>query len=518
MILNEYNDLLREHFDCSDRQTTKFIKYINESDQQSQLLAALAGALYDKIINKCEKIDFGSIPRSRGDITKIDGYNNTVECINILRKLVVEYKEDPSIIDIELTAIENMKSLRPLFMKAFANNSSFAMGFYNIVVASIQHSVSFLISVIVQFVKDPDTKNMVKALDKAAYKDAESNLLIENLAQVNKSFANGQLEKILRDSISGGVREAVNDDEFTEDTISMTDDVTSAIDKAPESEYTPIGTDEINEDITILKIAGGDNEVEIEPSENEDSVEQQEVTPSPFEDEAPSDELAAGANNPDTLPDDEVDPTPTMPINGACSANVKQTIEEKQGNTIVNRPYHKHPSADANFSGVQEFGFGDIKTFIKVSSNNLANDNKKVWSMIPGGAIKWVALGIGGIYTLVKYIIPKLRNFVSFLWTLKADISESLAIQANLIELNAIELEQNTTSNLSDEKKSKVIDRQLKIAQKLRSLAEKFAIKDKKANSDARKEIESDKKDSKQKISDIKDNLPDDLVTDSDLF
>ena len=516
MILNEYNDLLREYFDFSDRQTTKFINYINESDQQSQLLAALAGALYDKIVAKCDKIDFGSIPRSRGDITKIDGYNNTVECINILRKLVVEYKEDPAIIDIELTAIENIKSLRPIFMKAFANNASFAMGYYNIIVASIQHSVSFLISVIVQFVKDPDTKNMVKALDKAAYKDAESNLLIENLAQINKSFATGQLEKILRDSISGGVRESVNDDEFTEDTISMTDDVTDAIDKAPEAESTPIGDKEISEDVMILKIAGGENEIEIEPNESEES--NQEIAPSPFGDEASSDELAAGANNPDTLPDDEVDPTPTMPINGACSANVKQTVEEVQGNTVVNRPYHKHPNANANYSGVQEFGLGDIKTFLKTGSDYAANGGKKLWNMIPGGAIKWVALGVSGIYILIKYIIPKLRNFVSFLWTLKADLSESLAIQANLIELNAIELEQNTTSNLSDEKRAKVVDRQLKIAQKLRSLAEKFAIKDKRANSDAKKEIESDKKDSKQKISDIKDNLPDDLVTDSDLF
>ena len=95
MILNSYDQIIREHFDFSDRDTTKFIKYINESDQQSQLLNVLASALYEKIVNKCDKIDFGSIPRSRGDITKIDGYSNTVECINIIRRLVVEYKEDP---------------------------------------------------------------------------------------------------------------------------------------------------------------------------------------------------------------------------------------------------------------------------------------------------------------------------------------------------------------------------------------------------------------------------------------
>ena len=267
MILNEYNKLLREHFDFSDRKTRQFINFINESDQQNQLLAALANALYEKIVNKSDKIDFGSIPRSRGDITKIDGYNNTVECINILRKLVVEYKEDPAVVDIEMNAIENIKTLRPVFMKAFANNASFPMMYYNITVASIQHSVSYLIAVAIQFVKDPDTRNITKALDRAAYRDAESNLVLEQLAQFNKLCANGQIEKILRESISG-VRESVENDEFTQDTIATTDDVTDTIEKAPEVETTPITNEGIDEDV-IFKIAAGDYEEETEVPEQE---------------------------------------------------------------------------------------------------------------------------------------------------------------------------------------------------------------------------------------------------------
>ena len=269
MVLQEYNNLLREHLDFSDTQTTKFIKYINESDQQSQLLAALAGALYEKIVEKSDKIDFGSIPRSRGDITKVDGYNNTVECINILRKLVVEYKEDPAIVDIELTALENIKALRPVFMKGFANNASFAMMYYNVAVASIQHSVSFLISVAIQFVKDPNTKNITKALDKAAYRDAESNLLLESLAQMNKAYASGQLEKVLREAVVG-IKESVESDEFSEDTIATTDDVTDAIEDAPASEDIPIADEEISEDV-IFKIAAGDfeDETEVEDEDEE---------------------------------------------------------------------------------------------------------------------------------------------------------------------------------------------------------------------------------------------------------
>lgn len=517
MILNEYNTLLREHFDFSDRQTTKFLKYINESDQQNQLLTALAGALYEKIVDKCDKIDFGSIPRSRGDITKIDGYNNTVECINILRRLVVEYKEDPSIVDIELTALDNVRSLRPVFMKAFANNASFGMMYYNIITASIQHSVSFLISVAIQFVKDPDTKNINKALDKAAYKDAESNLLLESLAQFNKAFASGQVEKILRDSISGGVNESVEADEYIEDTIATTDDINKAIEDAPEAESTPLtDEDQLDEDV-IFKIAAGDYEEENEVPEEE------EEPSSPFSDEESSDKLAAGANNPDTQ-DDEVDPTPTMPINGCGLVPTQQSVEEVKG-SIVKSPYHRHPSANVGYGETNEaIDFKKLGTNIKdtygIVKNKLHNEGIKGFIKgLPGP--KWiyiVGISLTSLLTLIKVIIPQLRNLVAFWWASVADLSESLAIQANLIELNAIELEANTNSNLSDEKKAKVVERQIKVAQKLRSLAEKFAIKDKKANTDAKKDLEKESRENKKTANDIKDQLPSDIIADSDLF
>ncbi len=509
MILNEYNSIIREYFDFSDRQTTKFIKYINESDQQSQLLSALASALYEKIVTESDKIDFGSIPRSRGDITKVDGYNNTVECVNIIRRIVTEYKEDTSIIDIELTAIDNMKSLRPIFIKAFNNNASFAMMYYNIITATIQHSVSFLIAVAIQFVKDPNNKNIHMALDKAAYKDAESNVMLEQLAKMNKSYASGELEKILRESVSG-IREAVEDDEFTEDTISTTDGVLDAMEDAPTSEDTPIGDEELDEDVTILKFAAGED--------IEEPTEEPVNAPSPFSDEQP-DQLAAGANNPDTN-DDEVEPTPVMPINGGCEATGTESVDEKGcSGSVVKRSYHKHPSANAGYGATNEGIMSTVLQATKANVDKIVNSNTA--TKIAGSA-KFILgksakiLGIGaGIVIGVLLVIQALRLLIKFLYYLRADLSESLEAQANLIEINSIELQNDENSNLSEDKKTKVIEKQLKIAQKLRAWSQKLAIKDKKADKDAKKDIEDEKK---KKISDIKDNLSDDTINDSDLF
>lgn len=514
MVLNEYNQIIREHFDLSDRTTSRFITYMNESDNQNQLLAALASSLYQKIVDKCDKVDFGSIPRSRGDITKIDGYNNTVECINIIRRLVVEYKEDPAIIDIELNAIEAIKSLRPVFMKAFNNNSSFAMMYYNLTVASIQHSVSFLIAVAIQFVKDPNSKNIKMALDKAAYKDAESNMVLENLAKLNRAFNDGSLEKLLRESIAGSsVRESIEADKYAEEVISGTNDVTDAYNNAPEAEG-PIDNGDagqIDEDTLLLQIAGGED---YEAPQEEPGEEQ--IDNDPFGDS--NDELSAGNNVPKTPTDDEVEPTPIIPINGAGESNGTESIEEKKG-SIVKRSYHKHPTANAGYgdqSAVREAvvteGLGDV---IDLATSGAKGALKFLWNKIPGGKAGKIIAGTVTIsIMLVKVILPALRTLIAHAYMGVAKLSDALEQQANLIELNALELASDENSNLTEEQKEKVIEKQKKWAERLRKWSHFFAIKDKKASKDAQKEIDEENK--KYKSKDMQEYLPDD--TNDDLF
>ena len=522
MVLNEYNQIIREHFDLSDRTTSRFITYMNESDNQNQLLAALASSLYQKIVDKCDKVDFGSIPRSRGDITKIDGYNNTVECINIIRRLVVEYKEDPAIIDIELNAIEAIKSLRPVFMKAFNNNSSFAMMYYNLTVASIQHSVSFLIAVAIQFVKDPNSKNIKMALDKAAYKDAESNMVLENLAKLNRAYNDGSLEKLLRESISGSsVRESIEADEYTEEVISGTNDVTDAYNNAPETEG-PIDNGDagqIDEDTLLLQIAGGEDYQAPQEEPGEEQIDND-----PFGDS--NDELSAGNNVPKTPTDDEVEPTPIIPINGAGESNGTESIEEKKG-SIVKRSYHKHPTANAGYGDQSAVGEGakevlnTIGTFIGGDLKNDKGESVKrlswLWSKLgTAGKVGAVAVGVVGLFaTLLYLVLPAMRMLVAHFYMAKAKLSEALEQQANLIELNALELSSDENSNLSDEQKEKVIEKQKKWAEKLRKWAYFFSIKDKKASKDAQKDVDEEKK--KYKSKDMQEYLPDDTTAD-DLF
>ena len=71
MILNDYDQVIKENFNLFDAPTRRMIVALEDSEQ-TQMLNALSNSLYKKITSDMNKIDFGSIPRSRGDITKVE--------------------------------------------------------------------------------------------------------------------------------------------------------------------------------------------------------------------------------------------------------------------------------------------------------------------------------------------------------------------------------------------------------------------------------------------------------------
>ena len=203
--MEQFNSIVREHFDISDASTRKCIIALEDSEQ-SQLIAALSSALYDKIVEKVDKIDFGTIPRSRGDITKVDGFDNTIECLKIMKQMIAEYREDPAIVDAILTSIDNIRERKPTFTKAYALNIELPIVLYNLMVMSIEQSVSFLISVCIQYIKDPASNGVNAALDKVAYNNSRDNLLYEQITKFNESCTSGELDKFLQNVMTNSIK------------------------------------------------------------------------------------------------------------------------------------------------------------------------------------------------------------------------------------------------------------------------------------------------------------------------
>ena len=209
MVERDFDIILKEHFDISDRRTMKTLLSLNEADQ-NQAMVALASKLYQKIVAKVDDIDFGTIPASKGDITKIGNYQEMRDCMNTIREILVHYKQDTCQLDIVDRAIENVKSSKKTWEKAFAVNSELPITYYNTIVLSIVSAISLLISSSIDFIKEPGNNSFTISFDRVGYTKTKDKLLFQNLDKFNKACLKGDIEKLM----SAVVKETAHLKEF----------------------------------------------------------------------------------------------------------------------------------------------------------------------------------------------------------------------------------------------------------------------------------------------------------------
>ena len=99
-----------------------------------------------------------------------------------------------------------------------------------------------------------------------------------------------------------------------------------------------------------------------------------------------------------------------------------------------------------------------------------------------------VASGIvAGIIILVN-IIPILRELTYFFFYVKNSISDFFGVQADLLMMNAYNVQRNEALDADD--KDEIVEKQLAIANRFRDISNKFAIDKKKAEVEATRDIE----------------------------
>ena len=401
----DIDKVLQENFDISDKATRKYLVSLDEDDK-SAVATALASALYDKIVNRVDDIDFGTIPKSYGDITKIDGYENTMECLNIIKKLVIEYKQSTEVVDTVINAAENIKSRKSLFIKGFSLKNNIVTTTYNLIVLSIEHAVSFLIAVCIEYIKNNDTDTITMALDKAAYNNAHDNMLFEQLIAFNTACGSGEFDACFTDVIKA-------------------------------------------------KVVKEDGDVYVSAEE------------------------------------------PGKPVMISYTDKSDDNSGLFSGEIDYNEPTNIEPIIPENDepeSSSEELDY-DLEDDSKPSYDVPTSTNEGLVTAIgiTGGIILGGITVMKGAVFIVKVLIPKLRSLSYFFISTRVKISDTLAIQAQLLELNASKLDENET--LDSAKKEKIKSKQLKIAEKLKKWSNKFAIDNKTAEKKAKDSAkEEDKK------------------------
>lgn len=378
MVYKSFNNIMREYMDYSDNDTIQtIIEASNKgSAGQAQLLTALTSKLYDLIVAKADKIDYSSITRSRGDITKIDHYDQLLECIDTIKSIVVAYKQNSLPVDTVKTTIDNLKSRTALFKKAYVMNNNLLVMTYNSIALAVVNSVSLMIATCIEFIKNPQDLTFQMALDVAAYNKAEHNVLFINLVKFNDACKDGDFDKAADGLMKNGIK----------------------IKK--EAAFVP------KEDKPFLSDTGCDDD-------DEDNIK-------------------------DGLSDDTV---------------------------VI------HDRDDVTTESV--------------------------------GAILGTVVAVATILPIVlSLIIPILRDLTYYWFFLSQKVSDFFATQADLLEMNAYQMQ--VGSDRPDSEKKKIYDKQMKIVAKFRTISNKWAIDsnnaqkkaDKLASDEARKYATSDLGDS----------------------
>lgn len=201
----EFEKVVNEYFDLTDKETFSYLRSIEEADQ-NKLITALTSKLYDKMVEKVDQIDFGDIPKSRGDITKLPNYEKVVDCIDIIKGILINSKQDLEPILIIENTVKNLNEYKDIFIRGYQLNMEMPMMIYNTVVLSVYSGLSVLIASCIEFIKSTDNTGFDIALDKVQLKKTKDSLLFRNLKMINMAFN----DKSLPESLNAVLRQNTN--------------------------------------------------------------------------------------------------------------------------------------------------------------------------------------------------------------------------------------------------------------------------------------------------------------------
>lgn len=182
----EVDSIVMEASSPDDR---NYMRNMGKSDV-NQINATLVQKMYENVIsyNKC---DFGSIPKSKGNIMKVEGMDNTIQCLDILMELHTKHNiPTQDIIDIKST-ISTLNRLSSYFEQGFGLQNDYLIITYNTIVMAIMDSTSKLIADYMSYMVTPDDVTYTRGtkVDKN-----RGIVTIDMLRRFNKLSADGTLD------------------------------------------------------------------------------------------------------------------------------------------------------------------------------------------------------------------------------------------------------------------------------------------------------------------------------------
>lgn len=192
----EYTKVMNEFFDITDTETRKILLAVNESDQ-NKVLVSLTSKLYDNVVDKVDDIDFGEIELTKGDIEKLPNFGVMCSCLDNMKKLLIEFKQDTHPVDTINECIGNLIDSKGIWTKAYAVNAELPMITYNTMTLAVIEATSYMVSMCVDFIKSPSQDTMQIMINKSGLTKSKGHMLFKNIESFNSAYRKGQIEKAM---------------------------------------------------------------------------------------------------------------------------------------------------------------------------------------------------------------------------------------------------------------------------------------------------------------------------------
>lgn len=192
--------------DWDDRETLAALRTINESEQRS-ISYAVAEKLYDNVAGKAKlaNLDFTEITKTKGDITKLDGFDELNETIKILDNAQSKLHLKGKAINVVATAMKNLIGKRNIFKSAFRTGNAILMDTYKFGAMAVIASTSLITISLTDYFIKPDHSGTISISivgvhlskqDTREYTLLDQNPLIINLEKFNKMCETNGLEEV----------------------------------------------------------------------------------------------------------------------------------------------------------------------------------------------------------------------------------------------------------------------------------------------------------------------------------
>lgn len=171
--------------------------YMLSEVEQAVVNDKMVGNIYQSAIKKRD-IDFDSIPNTKGDIQKFQGYDNIIGTLSVVRELSKKFGIKIDELSIVEDAVSNLRSHRPVFERGFGLDVDFLKLYYNTLVYACVESTSLILSSYVNYVKTVNNYDFQMKKGKGIY----GNICLESLRSFNNSVKNGEFSKFANNLIN----------------------------------------------------------------------------------------------------------------------------------------------------------------------------------------------------------------------------------------------------------------------------------------------------------------------------